>query len=191
MDQNWRTAQLPKSCQSSSSCKSRISNPRLSRICQAFITELDYSKLDSVRNFKFTQDESKIARHAIQLHSLRGRQGRRHQPQECCSRGRHSKLAHRTAALPAQATHSKTEPKPRHGPPLKQEPQKFNRHHHRTLNTTSLTIKRRNVAVAVRQAISVYSHHSRPIEPQRDGEQHCISSRKPVAWKIRAHPLRP
>ena len=30
MDQNWRTAQLRKSCQLSSSCKSRISNPRLS-----------------------------------------------------------------------------------------------------------------------------------------------------------------
>ena len=54
-----------------------------------------------------------------------------------------------TARRPYQRKqpYSKTEPKPiiisRHGPPLKQEPQKFNRHHHRTLLTTSLTIRRR------------------------------------------------
>ena len=68
---------------------------------------------------------------------------------------------------------------------------KFNRHHHRTLITTSLTIKRRDVAVVVRRAISVSLPHSRLIEPQVNGEQHCISPRKPVVWKIRAHSLRP
>ena len=53
-----------------------------------------------------------------------------------------------TARRPYQRKqpYSKTEPKPRHGPPLKQEPQKFNRHHHRTLLTTSLTIRRRQSA---------------------------------------------
>ena len=48
-----------------------------------------------------------------------------------------------TARRPYQRKqpYGKTEPKPRHGPSLKQEPQKLERHHHRTLLTTSLTIK--------------------------------------------------
>ena len=69
---------------------------------KALVAEHDCSQLDSVRNFKFTQDESKIARHAFPLHSFRGRQGGRQQPQECRRGGRQPKLAHSSAALPAR-----------------------------------------------------------------------------------------
>ena len=54
MDQNWRTAQLPKSCQSSSSRKSRISNPRLSQLSQGL------QKLKIINHIKHENQDGKL-----------------------------------------------------------------------------------------------------------------------------------
>ena len=140
--------------------KSVVISVRTEGLSSPSTANSDCSKLDSVRNFKFTSGKSRIARHAYQRHSLRGRQGGRPQPQECRRGGRHPKLAHSSAALPVRC---------RLSPSIVLNLIQIKNLRSKIINHINISKQRRIAAVAVRLVIR-FSGYFRHLNENSDGQ---------------------